>query len=77
MVKKITIKVFPGSRKNQVLPVADEQIDLKVYTTAPANENKANISIIKLLSKYLKIPKSKILIGKGEQNKIKTIEILS
>lgn len=77
MSKKIKIKAYPASKKNQVLPVADEQIDLKVYTTAPANENKANISIIKLLSKYFKIPKSAIIISKGEKNKIKTIEIIS
>lgn len=71
------IKTHPAASKNQVINSTNPDIDFEVYTTAPANEDKANKAVIKLLSKHLKVPKSQIIIIKGTKGKIKTLEILS
>ena len=46
-----------------------------VHVKEPPVENKANSAIIKLLSKYFRVPKSQITILSGMQSKRKIIEI--
>jgi len=44
-------------------------------TTAVPEKGKANKKVIEIISKYLKIPKSRIRILKGETSKEKLIKI--
>ncbi len=69
----INVKVKIGSRKECV-----EYKDgiYTVYTNSPAKENKANTSVISLLSKHLDIPKRNILIKKGLKSRNKILTIL-
>jgi uncharacterized protein YggU (UPF0235/DUF167 family) len=46
-----------------------------VYTTSPARDNKANISVIEQLSDYFDVPKNCITIKRGLKSKNKVIEI--
>jgi len=75
-MKTMVIKVHPTASKNIVIPSTTQEYELEVYTTAPATNNKANQEIIKLLSKHLHLPRSQILLLKGEKNKLKTIGVL-
>ena len=65
----LTIKAHPNSSRREI-KISDYNID--VYINETADKGKANKSIIKLLSKILKIPTSQINIVKGlkSQNKI-------
>jgi hypothetical protein len=72
MKKLLKVRVKIQSKK--------EYVDFKdgiyyVYTNSPARDNRANISVIELLSKHLDIPKSYISIKKGLKSKNKVIEI--
>jgi hypothetical protein len=48
----------------------------KIYVKASPIEGKANIEIIKLLSKYFKVPQSNINIKLGKKTGRKIIEII-
>jgi uncharacterized protein YggU (UPF0235/DUF167 family) len=71
----IKVKVKIGSQKEHV--VHEEKNSYTVYTNSPARENRANISVIELLSDYLDIPKSMLRIKRGIKSKNKVIEIIS
>ena len=68
----INIKVKTNRKENRV---EYDGIRYIVYTTSPAKDNKANISVIKLLSKHLNIPKSNIHIKQGLKSKNKLLVI--
>ena len=68
----VRVKIIPNASKNEIVFVEDM---LKIRLTAQPIENKANKSLIALLSKKFKIAKSNIIIIKGELNKEKTLLI--
>ncbi len=70
---QLNIKVIPKAKLNKIIKINDSSY--QIYTTAPPDKGKANQAIIKLLSKKLNIPKSKISLIKGEKNRHKIIEI--
>jgi len=49
---------------------------LKIHTTAPAADNKANAAVIKMLAEFYSVRKSQIMIKKGERSREKIIEIM-
>lgn len=66
------VKVKPNQRFDKVeLTSEGWQIRLK----APAIDGKANEHLINFLSEILDLPKSKILLKKGQTNKFKCLEI--
>jgi uncharacterized protein (TIGR00251 family) len=69
---KINIKVIPNSKENS-LTIQNDQIIVKI--NAPAVDGKANKELIKFLSEYYKVKKSKIKIIKGEKSRYKIISI--
>jgi hypothetical protein len=70
---KLTVKVKPNSRKNEVKRA--ENGTLTIFVTDPPKEGKANEKLIELLSEYLEKPKRCISIVSGFKNKNKTVEI--
>jgi hypothetical protein len=72
MNKSIKVKVKIGSKKEEVIKKDNTYY---VYTNSPTRENRANISVIELLSDYFDIPKSYITIKRGYRSKTKIIEI--
>jgi uncharacterized protein len=74
------LKVVPKSSRNRMKLEKDSNnvLQLKIYTTALPEANKANESVKKLLAKELKIAKSRIEIIKGitDRNKVIRIECL-
>jgi len=72
---QLFIKVTPKAKLNKIIQLDNHTY--QIYTTASPDKGKANQSVIKLLSKKLKISKSKLIIIKGEKSKHKIIEIQS
>jgi uncharacterized protein (TIGR00251 family) len=68
----IQIKVVPKASKTQVIK---EKEWIKIKLTSPAQKGKANKQLIELLSKKLRLPKSKIKIVSGETSRDKQISI--
>lgn len=67
----LNIKVTPKASKNKIMGVRDE--NLLVSVTAVPEKNQANEAVIKLLSKELKIAKSKMQIVSGSKGKNKVV----
>jgi uncharacterized protein len=70
---KLTVKVKPHSRKNEVRHADDGT--LTIFVTDPPIEGKANEKVIELLSEYVNKPKRCISIVAGFRSKIKIVEI--
>jgi uncharacterized protein (TIGR00251 family) len=70
----LKVKVKPNSKKTSVEKLEDES--LKVNLKAPPVDGKANEELVEVLSKFLKIPKSHIMIKAGKTSKDKLIQIL-
>ncbi len=70
---KITIRVKPNSKENQIEEIGPNQFAVKVK--APPKENRANQEVIEVLSKYFQVPKSRISILSGLKSKQKMVEI--
>ncbi|MCK4649644.1 DUF167 domain-containing protein [Candidatus Pacearchaeota archaeon] len=68
---RLNIKVCPNSSRQEIQTDINGKIQ-KVFLKKPAKENKANIELEKLLSKYFK---AKVKIIKGHTSKTKTIEV--
>ena len=66
---KITVKVNPNARENSIKQVETSIFEVKV--SVPPEKGKANQKVIELLSKELKIAKSRISLIKGETSKEK------
>lgn len=71
-VPAIDVQVQPRSSRSSVI-LQDE--GLKVYLKSPPVDGKANEEFIALLSKTFRVPKSSIVIEKGEHGKRKRVRI--
>jgi uncharacterized protein (TIGR00251 family) len=73
----ITLKLYvqPGSKKNEVIGLFEGALKIKL-ATQPI-EGQANLALIKYLSQLLKVPKSKIILKKGEKSRHKIVDIQS
>jgi uncharacterized protein (TIGR00251 family) len=70
---KLTVKVKPNSRKNEVKRAEDGT--LTIFVTDPPIEGKANEKLIELLAEYFKKPKRYISIVARFKSKNKIVEI--
>lgn len=69
----LSLTVQPGARQNKVVGLLGDTI--KIQIMAPANENKANLYLIKWLAKEFKVAKSCVLIQSGQQSRRKIVSI--
>lgn len=65
----------PNSRSNSF--AGEFNGELKVHVAAPPEDGKANKELIKFLSKAFELPKSSILLKKGETSQHKQFIILA
>ena len=78
MTKLLYIKLTPNAKINKIdgyFTDENNQQYLKVYTTAIAEDNKANNQLIKLIAKEYNIAKSRISLIKGHKSRFKVLEI--
>ncbi len=69
----LKIKVKPRSREQKFEKSGDEYI---ISLKSEPRNNKANIELIKLLSRHFKIQSANIKIKKGKSSKNKIVEII-
>jgi uncharacterized protein (TIGR00251 family) len=67
----LKIVVKPNSNKNNILSYDDDKDELKMEIAAPAEDNKANIEIIKF---FTKLTGKKVRIKSGLTSRKKLIE---
>ncbi len=72
-MKRIKVKVKPNARKEEIKKLDKDYFEVK--TTVVPEKGKANKRVIELLSKYFKIPKSRIKLVKGETSREKIFEL--
>lgn len=68
---ELTVRAAPNSSKNQIVGTLDGA--LKIKLKAPPVDGEANAELVHFLSKWLKIPKSEIILQKGETSKNKKL----
>ncbi len=66
-------QIQPKSSKDEVVGIMGENLKIKI--TAPPIDGKANEHLCRFIAKVFDVPKSQVMILKGETNKIKTILI--
>jgi hypothetical protein len=69
----VSVKVKPNSKKTGVEIGVNNEYILRVREKA--QDGKANVAAIKLLSEYLKIPRSRVSIIKGHTSRNKIVSI--
>lgn len=69
---KYQITVKPGSSQEKVVATGGQE--LTVYLRAKPHDGEANSALIKILAKYLNVPKTSFKITRGQKSRIKTIE---
>ena len=74
----IRIRVIPNAKQSEVVGWEDDPHGgrvLRLRIAAPPVEGKANTAIRVFLAKYYGVPKSRVILLKGEASRIKTFEI--
>ena len=69
----LKVKLQPRASKIEIIGLVEDS--LKIRVTAPPLENQANQQCIKVLSKFLNIPKSDIILKSGSKSRNKTFDI--
>lgn len=71
------VRVTPRAAKNRigVIETRGENIFLKVFVTAPPNENQANLAVIETLSVFFDVASSSLDLIKGHTAREKVILI--
>lgn len=70
---KVALKVHPGARRNLIVKVTLDLVDIKV--AAPANKGKANAELVCFLAEALGVSKSAISIVRGKFSRDKLVAI--
>lgn len=69
---KFKVKVVPSAKKIK-LNLSGNSI--KVYLTAPAQDDKANEQLKKILAEYFKLKRRKITLIAGQKSRNKLVEV--
>lgn len=69
---KFQIRVKPNSSEPRIEEFGSERY--LVFVSSPAENNEANIEMLKMLGKYMGIPSTKLRIVAGMTNKDKIVE---
>lgn len=70
---RLWVFLQPKASRDQIIGLYDNQ--LKIAITAPPIDGQANLHLLKFLSKLFKVPKTKIILEKGELQRHKQIFI--
>lgn len=72
-MKSFAVRVMPRASQRKVVKEAAGK--LKVYVTTAPEDGKANEAVRELLAEHFAVPKSRVVIIKGEKSRDKVIEI--
>lgn len=71
---KISVRVKPNSKHDRIEESGKNRFS--VWVKARPADGKANAACIKVLSEYFNIPKSRVVLAKGQGSREKLFEIL-
>lgn len=74
-MQEYSVRVKPGSKKGPLVE-ADEDGGLTAYVRERAVDGKANQAVIDLLAQHFGVPKSRVVIARGQSSRIKLVKIL-
>jgi len=69
----IKVKVFPNSKKEEIIRKSEDSFDVKVKEKPM--KGKANKAVFDLLADYFEIPRGKIRLVKGSRQRNKVFKI--
>ncbi len=69
-MKSIIVKVSHGKRG-----IIEEEGFIRIYTMEPRENNRANLDVMKQISKYYDVPSTSIKIISGQRSRTKVVEI--
>ncbi len=72
---RLSLRVTPKASRNAVAAPEADRDPLRVYVTTVPEGGKANAAVLKLLSKALGLPKSRLEIVQGATGRDKVLEI--
>ncbi len=70
-----TVRVTPRAARNKVMIDPDGRADLRVLVTTVPEGGKANAAVVKLLSRALGVPKSRIALVRGGSGRDKQFRV--
>ena len=73
-MQEYSVRVKPGSKKGPLVE-ADEGGGLTVYVRERAVDGKANEAVIDLLAQHFGVPKSRVVIARGQSSRTKLVKI--
>ena len=73
----LTVRVTPNARSERMAlePEAAEGTKLKVWVTVPPEDGKANKAVLALLAKALGLPKSALVLARGDTSRTKVVHV--
>ena len=74
MLSKFHVHVKPNSSEQKIEDFGDNRY--LVYVKSPAENNEANIEMLKMMGKHLGIPSTKLRITLGATSKEKVVEVV-
>ena len=75
---KLRVRATPNARRSEIIGWEEDALvgrTLRVRVAAPPVEGKANAELREFLAKSLGLPKSKVVLEKGDCSRFKTFEI--
>lgn len=69
----LRVRVQPSAGRSQI--VGEHDGALKVRVAAPANEGKANVELIRFLTRTLGVARGSVELRSGERSRAKTVEV--
>lgn len=70
---KISVKVKPNAKQEKIEKVGEK--DFFVWVKEKPQKGKANQAVIRVLAEYFNVPKSEVILLKGQTSKEKVFEI--
>jgi hypothetical protein len=74
----LRVRATPNARRSEIIGWEDDPQAgriLRVRVAAPPTEGKANAALRDFLAKVLELPKSKVVLEKGNASRFKSFEI--
>ncbi|MGI9382470.1 MAG: DUF167 family protein, partial [Methyloligellaceae bacterium] len=73
----LTVRLTPNARADEILSVDDagERAVLRAKVRAVPEKGKANAALIKLVAKWLGVPRTRVTCVAGGTSRVKTLQI--
>ena len=74
LMSELKVRVIPNAKKNEFGGYRDGELVLRL--TAPAVQGKANRAAVEFLARFVGVPRSAVLLERGESSRHKIFQIV-